>query len=157
MENKLAGLVRGNTVIVCIGNPIRGDDGLGSLLANLLEGKAPIAVIDAGEVPESYTERIASLKPQTVILVDAMKFGGCPGDLAIFERNQLSNAGLFTHQLPLAIFMDYVKERTGANIFLIGVQPSSTRFGSDISPQARQAAEYLAECLERILIEKERT
>lgn len=154
MESKITGMIKGNTVIVCIGNPLRGDDGFGPLLASLLTEQVSAAVLDVGEVPESYTEKVALLAPQTVLLVDAVDFGGKPGDLAVLEREQLSNGGMFSHQLPLAIFMDYLQDRTGANIFLLGVQPAATHFGSAISPQVQKTTEYLSECLQRILTEQ---
>ena len=153
MESKIAGLIKGNTVIVCIGNSLRGDDGFGPLLASLLAETVSETVLDVGEVPESYTEKVALLAPQTVLLVDAVNFGGKPGDWTVLERSQLSNNGMFSHQLPLAIFMDYLQDRTGAKVFLLGVQPAATHFGSVISPEVRKTAEYLSEWLQRMLKE----
>lgn len=156
MESKLAQLVKGKTVFVCIGNPLRGDDGVGPWLADKLEQESTAIVINTGEVPESYTGRIIAQAPQTVILIDAVNFGGQPGDLAILERSDLSSMGMFTHQLPLGLYMDYLSKETGATIFLIGIQPLATHFGTAISHEVQAGAEFLLQCLLQILTENER-
>jgi Ni,Fe-hydrogenase maturation factor len=46
--------VRGNrTVILGIGNPLQGDDGVGPSLVDFLHGWDAATLINAGEVPEN--------------------------------------------------------------------------------------------------------
>lgn len=150
MESKLAQRVRANTTIVCIGNRLRGDDGLGPLVADLLDGTVSAQIIDAGEMPERVAERIISQHPETVIFIDTVYFGGMPGDVAILERDQLSHDRFLTHRFPLALLMDYIEEETKADLFLLGIQPTSTQFGMAVSFQVRQTAEWLVQSLKRI-------
>ncbi len=154
MESKLAQRVRANTTIVCIGNRLRGDDGLGPLMADLLEGTVPAHIIDAGEMPENYAERIVSRNPETVVFIDAVYFGGMPGDAVIMESSQLSHDRFLTHRFPLALLMDYIREKTKADLFLLGIQPASTRFGAAVSLPIRQTAEWLVQCFQRIFSKK---
>ncbi|MGA8942862.1 MAG: hydrogenase 3 maturation endopeptidase HyCI [Thermoactinomyces sp.] len=154
MESNLAQRVRANTTIVCIGNRLRGDDGLGPLVADLLGGTVPAQIIDAGEMPEKTVKQIVSHNPETVMFVDAVSFGGMPGDMAILERSQLSSDRFLTHRFPLGLLMDFIKEETKADLFLLGIQPASTRFGMAVSPQVRQTVEWLVQYLQRIFSER---
>ncbi len=150
MESKLAQRVQANTTIVCVGNRFRGDDGVGPLVADLLEGKVPAQIIDAGEMPEKFAEQIVSRNPETVMFIDAVSFGGLPGDVAILERSQLSCDQFLTHRFPLALLMDNIRERTSADLFLLGIQPTSTRLGMAVSFQVQQTAEWLVQSLQQI-------
>jgi len=53
--NKLRG---SKTVIVGMGNVLKGDDGAGPLICQQLNGKVCAELIDAGTVPENYIQTI---------------------------------------------------------------------------------------------------
>ena len=79
MTNLLHGRLRGKTVIVGIGNSLRGDDGFGPALVQRLQGRVRPVCIDAGVAPENYLGRIVKEQPDTVLLVDAAHLGLEPG------------------------------------------------------------------------------
>lgn len=125
--------IKGQTLIVGVGNTFRGDDGLGPFLVQELEGKVKADLLDAGEVPESYLGRIIDSQPDTIIVVDAVQMQERPGTLAVIEIDELSKVSWSTHRLSLALFMKYVKEHTGSNVFLVGVQPAATELGQKMT------------------------
>ena len=60
-------------VFVGVGNRLRGDDGIGPVLIDMLRGRVAHA-IDAGIRPENYTSAIKRLKPAVIVFIDAVKF-----------------------------------------------------------------------------------
>ena len=88
-ENVLKQLkkLRGSkTVIVGIGNILKGDDGVGPLICQQLHNNQICAeLIDAGTVPENYIQPIVRKAPQNLIVIDAIDFGAAPGTINIFD------------------------------------------------------------------------
>ena len=62
------------TVLVGVGNTLKGDDGAGPLLCRELTGKICAELINAGTVPENYIQPIIHKKPQNLIIIDAVEF-----------------------------------------------------------------------------------
>lgn len=151
LADELAARLSGRTVVVGVGNPLRGDDAAGCLLARRLQGIRDVRVIEAEEVPESFVGDIAAAAPDVVVLVDAVDLGAEPGAVALIEREQVAAFAPTTHRLPLSLVMDVVQRRTGADVFLIAVQPLSLAFGAPVSPQVGAGVELLAGVLSELL------
>jgi hydrogenase 3 maturation protease len=151
LADELAARLSGRTVVVGVGNPLRGDDAAGCLVARWLHGAEGARVIEAEEVPESFVGDIAATMPDTVVLVDAVDLGAEPGAVAVLEREQVAAFAPTTHRLPLSLVMDVVQRRTGADVFLIAVQPLSLEFGAPVSPQVGAGVELLAGVLSGLL------
>ncbi len=81
-----------NLVILGIGNELRGDDFIGSLLARrfskLFKESNNIMVFDGGTVPENYTGAIKKENPTEIILIDAADMGKEAGYIKIIELNR---------------------------------------------------------------------
>ena len=105
-----------------IGNEINGDDAIGILVVRKLRSfSSSWKVIDAGTMPENYTSKIEELKPELLVMVDAIKEEATvPGEVKIMERESLSNLVLSTHSLPLSILYDYLS-RFVPKIVIIGI------------------------------------
>ena len=52
-KSLLAKMLSGRVVIACIGNEMRGDDGVGPFIAGLLTPSERVKVVDCGETPEN--------------------------------------------------------------------------------------------------------
>ena len=98
-----------------------------------LYGKIEADLLDVGEVPESYLSRITDLQPDTVLILDAVDEDK-PGSLAIIETSDLGNLNLSTHKMGLDLFMRYLQQLTGADVFMLGIQPQTTHLGSRSVP-----------------------
>ena len=143
MEIKFKDILKGRTVIVGVGNILRGDDAFGPLLIGKLTGKVKAVCLDAGSAPENYIGRIARENPNTVLLVDAVHLGLSAGEYKILSSADIEKIGLTTHDISLAMLIDYLKEKTGADIYILGVQPDNVLFKEGLSAK-------LAETLEQI-------
>ena len=146
-------------VICCIGNELRGDDGVGPYIAQMLKEKIPsekqdrIIIFNCGEVPESFSGKIIEKKPTHIILIDAATIGEAPGSVGIIEPEDLTGLSISTHSLPLNIFASYLKEQLENNvdIFGIGIQPKKINFSEGLSSEVKRSAERLTEILIMVL------
>jgi hydrogenase 3 maturation protease len=134
-------------VILGIGNPMRGDDGLGPALVERLQGKTNAILIDGGEVPENYLGPIEAAKPEVVLIVDAADLQASPGDVALIEIDQLAKTGISTHNASLGLFASVVQRLTGADILVLAVQPMFNSFGTPLSDAVRRTLDWIEQAL----------
>ena len=146
--NKLRG---SKTIIVGIGNTLKGDDGAGPLICEQLR-KAGIAadVIDAGTVPENYIQPIVKKAPQNLLVIDAIDFGVSPGEISIFRPEQLSSLVISTHILSPRHFVDMIRQDADVDAYFIGIQPAQTRLGESVSAEVADAIQCLVGTLAEI-------
>ncbi|WP_297071379.1 hydrogenase 3 maturation endopeptidase HyCI [Thermococcus sp.] len=152
LEEVFAGKKR---IVICgIGNDMRGDDAFGVLVADSLRklvADENVLVVNCGEVPENYTGKIAAFKPDLVVFVDAVDFGGKHGELILADPMGTLGEAVSTHGLPLKFVAGYMKTRVDTEFILIGCQPGSTGLFEEPSEVIRERAERLAELLAGIL------
>lgn len=139
-----------STVVYTVGNELRGDDGLGPLLARKLEtqGIAGIELVDGGQVPENWIHVVRRLAPERVILVDAAHMQLEVGQIRIVDKSLVGKQFLMTtHTLPLSFLIESLEESVDEVVF-VGVQPGSTEFYDPVSPEIEEAAARLYAWLE---------
>ena len=143
IKNRLKGIV----TIIGIGNIMRGDDGCGPKLIENLKAKRPNAsLFDCGTVPENYIFPILTTSCDTVILVDAADFGMKPGSIKVFSLNEVSGAGLSTHNSSLRLFTDLLMTgKDNLNIFVVSIQPKTIAFGDPLSNDVKSGIDVLAD------------
>ncbi|MEW6101240.1 MAG: hydrogenase maturation protease [Candidatus Omnitrophota bacterium] len=140
MLGHLKSHLKGRVVIVGIGNTLRSDDGIGSILALRLQNKIPFTVYDAAESPENYLGKIIRDNPDTLLIIDAVDFGGRPGEFRIWEGADLETVNLFsTHNASLALAINYLQSHIRADIIILIIQPKDISFGDNLSPQIQKA------------------
>jgi len=132
------------TVIVCIGNILKGDDGTGPVLYEKLKGKISCDIIDAGTVPENYIQTIVKKNPGNVLVIDSVDFGGVSGEIKIFKDDNVPEIAISTHVLSPKLFFDAVKSQCQADIFLVGIQPESTALNQKLSDSVNKSVTELA-------------
>lgn len=150
VESELASRLTGRVVLVGVGNPLRGDDAAGCLAARRVRESGRVRVIVAEEIPEAYLGPIAAARPDSVVLLDAVDMGAEPGSFAVLERNDVTSYTPGTHRLPLSVLMELVELETGADVLLLGIQPSQVGFGLPPSAEVVAAAEVVGDTLERV-------
>ncbi len=138
--------IKGKACIVGIGNIIRGDDGLGPKLIELLKARPIKAdLFDCGTAPENYIFPILATLCDTVVLVDAADMKLKPGDMKIFSLDEISNVSFSTHNPSPRLFADLLKTgRDGLNIFVVSIQPKTTSLGAGLSEEVLKALEILS-------------
>jgi hydrogenase 3 maturation protease len=151
IRTELSRRLKGNVLLIGIGNTLRGDDSAGPALIALLEGKVKAGLLDAGEVPESYFSRILDAQADTIAVIDAADFGAAPGDVAVLEMEDIAGRSASTHQMPLNLFFRFIKENSRAEMFALGIQPAHLGFGEPMSLEVEASVNVLAELLGELL------
>lgn len=141
---RLKEFLTGRAVLLGIGNRWRGDDGAGPAVIDRVRGRVASRCIDAGEAPERHLREATAGAPKAIILIDAVDFGGAPGDIAVFGLEDLPRRLGTTHDVPLKTLMQYLRATGGAEVALVGIQPGSTAFGERLSSAIREAVEAVA-------------
>ena len=136
--------LKGKVVICGIGSTLRSDDGIGSFLASRIYGKVPYIVYDAGSSPENYLGKIIKDKPDTVVLVDAVDFGGSPGEFRVVEPENIQTVNFFsTHNASISLTINYLKADLQADIIILIIQPKCIAFGDTLSPEVVKTLDML--------------
>ena len=134
--------------ILGVGNKLKGDDGIGSAIAEEVASGENKLVIDCEEAPEAYTKRVVEFKPEAVVIVDAIDFKATPGDyfLARVDENLQQYTPLSTHKIPLKVLAG-IFEEAGAEVYLLGVQPKNVSFGEEMSEELVKAKDSLVQLI----------
>jgi hydrogenase 3 maturation protease len=140
--------------ILCVGNPLRGDDAVGRRVAELLTAKLTdagerargIRVVDCGTTPENYIAalgREGTDAPRTLLIVDAAEMGLPPGECRKLSLSELDAVAETSHGLPLSLLLAPFENLM--EIAVLGIQPASLRTGAPLSAPVERAARLVAE------------
>ncbi len=133
------------TVVLGVGNRLRRDDGVGSIVAQRLAASTPPGwrVVDAGVGPEDFTGPIRRWRPGLLLIVDALDMGLIPGSLRRLVPERLSaEDGFHSHHPPLRRLCEFLSPAVG-RIEVVAVQPAVVNLDPDGGlslPVARAAA-----------------
>ncbi len=144
---RLAELCNHSTVIVGVGNTLKGDDGAGPRVCRRLMGKVAAVLIDAGTTPENYIHKIRDHAPHCLLIIDAVDFGAAAGTIAAFTPKEMNSVISSTHALSPRLFVDTVCRDAGTAAYFIGIQPAQTELGCAMSPQVSEAVYRLVRML----------
>ena len=133
MENIFLPILQGKSVIVGIGNSLRGDDGFGPALIEQIQGKVGFICIDAGSAPEKFLGVIVKEEPDTILFVDTADVDLEPGQYRILEPVDIVKCGLTTHDMSSRMLIEFLETQTKANILMLGVQPQHLSLGEAMS------------------------
>lgn len=141
----LGSLLGGQVCIVGVGNRHRGDDGAGPRVIDARSLESRGVWLDAGVTPENFLEPIVRSKPDTVLIVDAVAFGGFPGECRLLDPTAMDTVVLSTHAGSLCMLRDYLVARTGARIKVLAIQPVRIDSGECLSqPVENSVLEWAA-------------
>ena len=130
-----------DSVLLCVGNCLMGDDGAGPLLAELCQAAPPAGwtVIDGGAAPENDIHAIRQLRPQRLVIVDATDMGLAPGETRVIDPADIAEMFIMTtHNMPLSFLIDQLRADI-PDITFIGIQPEVVAFYYPIGPAVQQA------------------
>lgn len=136
-----------------VGETLRGDDGVGVKIIELLVKSAleDILILNTGSVPEAFTGKLVEHNSTHVLLLDAANFQGEPGDVKLIDSTRIGGQVISTHNLPLTLFISYIEKVLGAKVRLLGVQPKYIGFKTELSQEVAEAAQEVAALLTKIL------
>lgn len=138
--------MKGKTAIVGIGNIMRADDGCGPRFIERLKARGTDSpLFDCGTAPENYIFPILSTASDTVMLIDAADFGGRPGEVRLFDVEEISKTSLSTHSLSPRLLIDLLKTgKENLNIAIVSIQPKTTVLGAPLSEEVKRGIDELA-------------
>jgi len=144
---------RGKTIVIGVGNPLRGDDGVGMKILEYLEDMdlPDVMLLNTETVPEAFTGKVSEYEPTHVLLVDAANFRGEPGDAKLINSAQIGGTAVSTHSLPLTIFITYIEKALNVKVKLLGIQPKRIEFYTEMTPELEEASKKISEILIKIL------
>ena len=140
------------TVLLGAGSDLRADDAAGLMVCRLVQKKLSkkqdrMTVILGETAPENFTGVIVRLKPDLVILVDAIEAEQTPGTIMLFDPENLDETNLFTtHKLPAKVLIQYLKlSLPECRIVVVGIQPEILDFGKPVTSAVRKSVSKLAD------------
>ena len=148
-KNPFIEILKGKVAIFGMGNLLRGDDALGPLLVNKLQGKVNAECINAENAPEKYIGKVIKLAPDTLIIIDAVHLGMSSGKYRLLRPEKLTGVGFSTHDIPLPDLVEYIKTEIDVEIYILGVQPEQLVLGESLSDPVKKTIQTL----ENLLIE----
>ncbi len=138
------GLTMHPVIIVTLGNELRGDDAAGIVFGRELIGLSnAIPVIEAGIAPENVVGKVANLSPDVLVLVDALDFGGIPGEMRTFPADLLNAGDISTHA-ALGLVIGFLEEFTRTEIRILGIQPKTVALGAPMTPEVAASVRAVA-------------
>jgi hydrogenase maturation protease len=145
------------TLVIGLGNPLRGDDGVGVRVAQIL---AEQALSPGVEVMDGGTQGLGIVNlmegRQRVIVVDAADVGRSPGQFVRFTLDEARLLGddqhLSVHAAGLrdALLLAQALKMLPDQVIIFGVQPASLEWESTLSPQVEAT---LPDLIEAVLAE----
>ena len=128
--------------ILCIGNPMRGDDDVGNEVGRIVEQELKEWKVFFGQdVPENEFSAIREFSPDILIVVDAMS-GFDEDKIEFFDLSDDSDYIYSTHNLPTPVLLSYLRKICPKTLFLgISVLLENVLdFEEGLSEQAKKSA-----------------
>jgi hydrogenase 3 maturation protease len=147
LDDSLYDLIgRQGALVMGVGNPLCGDDGVGSLVAARLAQRFAGRAIDAGPVPESFLGPLLGTEGRPVVFVDAVAHGGTPGSCCLVRTCDLVGRHASTHRSSLEVLGELL-DREGVRTWVLGIQPQQLAVGALLSPDVARTADELTQVL----------
>jgi len=146
-------LHRKKAVLLGVGNPDRGDDALGPVLAERLGDVGSLSSIVCEEVPENFTGLVREAGPEVILLVDAVDFFGHPGEVVLLKAQDFAERRFNTHHASLAMVMEFLERETKSPVWLLGVQPAQVVPGQAMTGEIDETINQLVRLLRNLVDE----
>ena len=132
---------RGEVLVIGLGNPLMGDDGLGLAALDQLrtqwELPATVRLVDGGTWGMNLLPLLEDA--EAVVLIDAIDAGRGPGELVLLERDDVPRflgLKLSPHQIDLreVIALAAFRGRLPERLVVIGLQPERVELSAVLTP-----------------------
>lgn len=131
-------MLTSKTLIAGVGNPYRGDDGIGIEIIKILqkENNPNMVLFDGGTDGLSLFDQLGLY--ERAIIIDAVSMGETLGTVKLFTpkeaRLQITGDALSTHGFGLADVLKLAEEfSVKTAIKIIGIQPENIDFGEGLT------------------------
>lgn len=144
--------VSAETVVIGVGNPLMGDDGVGLAALELLrdgwEFEPHVELVDGGTWGMNLLPVVEGAR--RVLLLDAIDVGEAPGAQVVLERNALPRylgTKVSPHQIDLrdVLALAQLRETLPEATVAIGVQPGRLEMMTALSPRVHDGLDGMIE------------
>ena len=124
---------KAKTLLIGYGNPLRGDDGVGWVMANRLAEVEGITAVSAHQLLPELIDQIADV--DCVIFVDAT-VQGKPGDIAVREIHPDTMGLATSHGMEPVVMLAYVDQLYGRcpRAYLVTITGEDFGYTENLSP-----------------------
>ena len=133
------GFQMGKIVVIGIGNPLKSDDYVGSLIAKDLSSEngssQKVTIVDAENSPENTLHFLQN--KSLALFVDSLDTGRDPGSISLVDLNETAYPFFGSHNIPLRIIIESGPD--APRTFLLGIQPGNLDFGEMLSREVQEA------------------
>jgi len=127
-------------LVVCLGNPLAGDDAFGHLVAEELRRAGWENVVVSGPDLAPLIARLDEV--DTLVVVDAVDWGAGPGSLLVRRLEDIEDEpGQVSHSISPLRMIRTVRRATGrpTRVYVVGVTPERVGPGEEISEAVRRS------------------
>ena len=139
------------SLIIGVGNPQRGDDGVGLAAARFVRADLPAADVrecsgDAADLIELWT----TTRAPRVYIIDAMVSGAAPGTVTRFDAHrhpmpvELTSTSTHKFGVAQAVELARVLDCLPSEIIVYGIEGSRFDYEETLSPKVEAAAREVA-------------
>ena len=137
--------------VIGLGNMLRGDDSIGSVIINRLRDlklSFPMELLELGSDPYSILEHL--IKPEPILIIDCAKMGKKPGEFVKFnikESNiRFANKVISLHSIGFGEIYKIAKNICSvASCNIIGIEPKSIDFTLSLSKEVEKSIPKILE------------
>jgi hydrogenase maturation protease len=151
-------MIETDTVVLGVGSPLMGDDGLGCEVVDTLSRQwadsAELQFLDGGVWGMRILPHIEGAR--RLLIIDAIRTGGPPGALVRLERSEIPRhlrQKLSPHQIDLSEVLALAELRGTLPVELValGIEPERIEMYEDLSPLVRETVPRLIAAIEEQL------
>jgi len=143
-------------IVIGVGNPDRGDDAVGLLVARRVRERAGEGIVTVEHTGDGAALLEAWKGAKSATIVDAARSSAAPGTLHRFDARSgpipaRLLGGTSTHDLGVAEAVELSRslDQLPARLVVWGIVGRRFDLGAQLSPEVERAAEWLAEAILR--------
>ncbi len=129
----------------CIGNTLKGDDGVGEYIYKKLNAGRNIYIINAGNAPVNYIGKVESISPDIVIIIDCINSNDKPGSIIFTKFSKVYTSTIDTHSGLIYEFIKLIKP--APEWYILGIQPHTLEGINEISTIVKKTADRIIKLL----------
>lgn len=138
----------GRTVVLGVGSPLLGDDGLGLRVLDALRSgwdfRPEVDLVDGGTWGMRLLHHVEAA--DRLLILDAIRIGAPPGELVVLEQEELPRllgTKLSPHQIDLREMLALAELRgtLPQEAVAIGLEPARVESGTELSPELGERLE----------------
>ncbi|KYK27951.1 MAG: hypothetical protein AYK23_01940 [Candidatus Proteinoplasmatales archaeon SG8-5] len=144
--------------VIGIGNPLMSDDGAGVAVLDILRGihMPEVDIIELGSGGLTLLHRMEGF--DSVVLADAVDFGGEPGEVRIFspdDVNSVKTVGYSLHDVDILKVIELARQidQCPQRIMIAAIQPVKLEHSTEMSEPVRGNLEVLADRIRELVLE----